>query len=145
MEPNGSEDSLSTFENSDYFVFCFGSRALYHLFLETSKSDDRLIMMISYHSFEKAWSAVISCPRPKARLVIFTPGGACRRLYSLRSTNFAVFCTIALSQSQRYNSGLLIYRLQHYAVRIESRISYTGRLSESFWSGLQFGGLAVCR
>jgi len=95
-------------------------------------------MMISYHSLKRLVSGNL-LSRPKARLVIFTPGGACRRLYSLRSTNFAVFCTIALS-----NPSATIWSTDlsssTYAVRIESRISYTGRLSESFLVGSQFGG-----
>src|SRR5438270_3731101 len=71
---------------------------------------------------------------PNARAVIFTPGGACRRLYSLRSTISTTLRTVFSSYP-----NAIISRIERssstYACRIGSSSSYGGSSSWSVWPG----------
>src|SRR3990170_5873217 len=83
---------------------------------------------------------------PRARGVILTPGGAWRRLYSLRSTSVTTRRTTFSGYPAATISGTLLSS-STYNFRIGSRRSYSGRESESFWSGRSSaeGGLVSTR
>src|SRR3970040_1075853 len=83
---------------------------------------------------------------PSARGVIFTPGGAWRRLYSLPSTSF----TTRRTTSSGYPAAAISATLRSsptYIFRIGASGSYSGSESESFWPGRSSadGGLVSTR
>src|SRR5660397_128423 len=86
----------------------------------------------NYYPFDRL---VIGIRRsfPRARGVILTPGGAWRRLYSLRSTSVTTRRATSSGYPAATISGTL-FSSSTYIFRIGSRRSYSGRESESFWS-----------
>ncbi len=104
------------------------------------------LMVYNYYSNDSLYLFVIGNRRslPNARVVIFTPGGAWRRLYSLTSTRCITRSTVLRSKPiARISSKLR--SSSAYAFKIGSSTSYGGRLSISFCSGRSSaeGGFAI--